>query len=74
MLNACYLFNNQMKQQRDGLATGEDASRALARVVMLDWEMEVTKLAEDNQLEMFLHSRYVDDTADSGMALAPGLR
>ena len=41
---------------------------------MLDWDMEVTKLAEDNQLEIHLHSRYADDTADAGKALAPGLR
>ena len=74
MENVCYLFNNQVKQQEEGLATGEDASRALARIVMLDWDMEVTKLAEDNQLEIYLHSRYVDDTADAGKALAPGLR
>ena len=41
---------------------------------MLDGDMEVTKLADDNQLEISLHSRYVDDTADAGKALAPGLR
>ena len=31
MENVCYLFNNQVKQQEEGLATGEDASRALVR-------------------------------------------
>ena len=56
------------------MATGKDASRALARVVMLDWDIEVMVLARDNQLEIYLHSRYVDDTADAGQALAPGLR
>ena len=74
MENVCYLFNSEVKQQEDGLATGEDASRGLARVVMLDWDIEVTQLARDNQFEIYLHSRYVDDTADAGQALAPGLR
>ena len=74
MENVCYLFNGQVKQQEEGLATGEDAARAMARVVMLDWDMEVVKLAAVNQLKLYLHSRYVDDTADAGKALAPGLR
>ena len=74
MENVCYLFNREVKQQEDGLATGEDAARAMARVVMLDWDMEVTRLARDNELELLLHSRYVDDTADAGQALAPGHR
>ena len=46
----------------------------MAKVVMLDWDIEVTRLARDNELELLLHSRYVDDTADAGQALAPGHR
>ena len=41
---------------------------------MLDWDMEVAKLTAENQLKIFLHSRYMDDTADAAKALEPGLR
>ena len=41
---------------------------------MLDWDMDVAKSAADNQLEISLHSRYVDDTSDAAKALDPELR
>ena len=60
-------------QQEEILATGEKSSRALARVAMFDWDMEVINLAEDNQLEIYSQSRYSNGTADAGKALAPRL-
>ena len=41
---------------------------------MVDWHMELSKLAPDNQVEIYMYSRFVDDTADARKALTPGLR
>ena len=41
---------------------------------MVDWHMELSKLAAENQVEIYMYSRFVDDTADARKALTPGLR
>ena len=74
MSNTCYLFDGVVRQQSSGLATGEDISRALARVVMLDWDKKVTERARTNGLQLYYHGRYVDDAEEVGRALAPGTR
>ena len=74
MANSCYLFRGEIRQHSSGLATGEDISRAVARVVMLDWDKQVTELAEYNNLQLYYHGRYVDDAEEAGKALAPGTR
>ncbi len=74
MDNSCYLFHNEARQQTGGLYIGEDASRVLARLVMLDWTVELLKLAEMNHLQLFYHGHYVDDAEQVGRALPPGTR
>ena len=74
MENSCYQFNGEMREQTSGLATGEDISRCVARVVMLDWDRKVTELAELNNLKLYFHGRYVDDAEEAGKALPAGTR
>ena len=69
-----YTWNKEVKLQGSGLPIGLDLTRAVARLVLLDWDQQFLRLARANQLELFLYSRFVDDTANAMEGLAPGLR
>ena len=58
----------------EGLAIGLDLSRAVGRLVMLEWDQKFLKLARDNQLNIYMYKRYVDGSAEGMEALKPGLR
>ena len=49
-------------------------TRAVARLVMLDWDQRFLNLAADNKITLHMYNRYVDDTANGAEALAPGMR
>ena len=53
---------------------GLDLSRAVGRLVMLEWDQRFLRLARDNQLNIFMYKRYVDDSAEGMEALKPGVR
>ena len=40
----------------------------------MDWDSKVRKLSNDNDLQLYYHGRYVDDSEEAGKALAPGTR
>ena len=58
-----------------GLAIGLHLSRAVGRLLMLEWDHKLRlNLARDNQLNINMFKRYVDDSAEGMDALKPGLR
>ena len=69
-----YTRNKEIKKQVEGLAIGLDLSRAVGRLVMLEWDQKFLKLARDNQLNIYMYKRYVDGSAEGMEALKPGLR
>ena len=74
MENHLFVWHNEVKLQVDGLGIGADLTRAVARLVMLDWDQKLLQLAEHNKLTVYMYNRYVDDTANGMEALAPGVR
>ena len=69
-----YTWHKEVKKQVGGLAIGLDLSRAVGRLVMLEWDQKFLKLARDNQINIYMYKRYVDDSAEGMEALKPGLR
>ena len=69
-----YIWHKTVKQQVGGLAIGLDLSRAVGRLVMLEWDRRFLDLASNNQLAVYMYKRYVDDSAEGMEALKPGLR
>ena len=48
----------------DGLPIGLDLTRAVARLIMMDWDQQFLRLAAANNVTYHLYSRYMDDTAN----------
>ena len=69
-----YSWHREVKSQLKGLGIGEDLTRAVARLIMLDWDLKFTTLAEENRLTTYMYKRFVDDTANAMVALSPGTR
>ena len=74
MENHLYVWHKEVKLQVDGLGIGADLTRAVARLVMLDWDSKFLQLVEDNKMTAYMYNRYVDDTTNGMKALAPGMR
>ena len=72
--NHMYIWHKGVRKQMSGLAIGLDLSRAVGRLVMLEWDRRFLELARDNQLTTYMYKRYVDDSAEGMEALKPGLR
>ena len=64
-----YTWHKEVKKQVGGLAIGLDLSRAVGRLVMLEWDQKFLKLARDNQINIYMYKRYVDDSAEGMEAL-----
>ena len=45
-----YNWNREVRSQSQGLGIGEDLTRAVARLVMLDWDKNFIALAEESKL------------------------
>ena len=69
-----YNWNREVRSQSQGLGIGEDLTRAVARLVMLDWDLKFIAMLEENKLTNYMYKRYVDDTANAMAALSPGTR
>ena len=69
-----YNWHSEVREQVEGLGIGSDLTRAVARLVMLDWDQKFINLAQENKLKYHMYSRYVDDTVNGVEALAPGMR
>ena len=69
-----YLWHREVKMQVDGLPIGLDLTRAVARLVMMDWDQQFLRLAAANNITYHLYSRYMDDTANGTEAMQPGTR
>ena len=63
-----------MKEQQDGLPIGLDLTRAVARLVLMDWDQQFLRLASANNITYHLYYRYMDDTANGTEAIQPGIR
>ena len=74
MENHLYIWHKEVKHQVDGLGIGADLTRAVARLIMLDWDRKFLQLVEDNKMTAYMYNRYVDDTTNDMKALAPGMR
>ena len=69
-----YNWNREVRSQSQGLGIGEDLTRAVARLVMLDWDLKFIAMLEENKLTNYMYKRYVDDTANAMAAISPGTR
>ena len=69
-----FVWHKNVMKQEEGLGIGSDLTRAVARLVMLDWDQKFLNLAQENKLKYHMYSRYVDDTVNGVEALAPGMR
>ena len=74
MENHLFIWHKEVMRQVDGLGIGADLTRAVARLVMLDWDQKLLELMEHNKMTIYMYNRYVDDTANGMEALAPGMR
>ena len=69
-----FVWHKEVMKKQAGLGIGSDLTRAVARLVMLDWDQRFLNLAMDNKITIYMFNRYVDDTANAARALAPGMR
>ena len=69
-----YTWKGEVKMQGSGLPIGLDITRAVARIIMLDWDQHFLTLARNNNMEYYIYKRYVDDTANCTEILTPALR
>ena len=69
-----YTWHREVKEQQEGLPIGLDLTRAVARLVMLDWDQQFLELVRLNNITFHMFSRYIDDTANGAEALMPGTR
>ena len=69
-----YTWHREVKEQQEGLPIGLDLTRAVARLVMLDWDQQFLRLVRTNNITIHMYSRYIDDTANGAEALRPGTR
>ena len=60
-------------QEEEG-SIGERFTMALARIVMLDWDQKLLKLARENDVSMLMYKRYVDDGNQGLRSLPLGAR
>ena len=58
----------------DGLPIGLDLTRAVARLVLMDWDQQFLRLARANNISYHLYYRYMDDTANGVEVMRPGAR
>ena len=49
-------------------------TQALARLVMLDWDRKFLRLTSENNVEVLMYKRYVDDVNGISRVLEPGMR
>ena len=54
-----YIWHKGVKKQVGGLAIGLDLSRAIGRLVMLEWDKRFLDLARNNQLTMYMFRSHV---------------
>ena len=69
-----YLWHKEVMEQKEGLPIGLDLTRAVARLIMMDWDQQFLRLASANNITYYLYSRFMDDTANVTEALQPGTR
>ena len=69
-----YNWHKEVKEQQVGLPIGLDLTRAVARLVLLDWDQQFLRLVRANNITYHLYSRYMDDTANGAEALRPGTK
>ena len=69
-----YTWHREVKEQQEGLPIGLDLTRAVARLVLLDWDQKFLRLVRTNNITCHLYYRYMDDTSNGMEALRPGTR
>ena len=69
-----YNWHREVKEQQEGLPIGLDLTRAVARLVLLDWDQQFLRLVRANNVTLHLYYRYMDDTSNGMEALRPGTR
>ena len=55
-----YNWHLEVKKQVEGLGIGSDLTRAVARLVMLDWDNRFINLVQENKLTLYSYTRFVD--------------
>ena len=60
-----FVWHKEVMKKQTGLGIGSDLTRAVARLVMLDWDERFLNFAADNKITIYMYNRYVDDTANA---------
>ena len=74
MKNHYYVFNNEIRRQARGGATGNTLTMELSRMFGLWWDNQFLKLLESLQVMVLGYWRYVDDNGNALMSIDPGVR
>ena len=69
-----YVWNKEVREQEHGLPIGLDLTRAVARLVLMDWDQQFLRLSRTNNIKYHMYKRYVDDTANGTEELRCGVR
>ena len=61
MKNHVYVFNNELRKQRNGRAIGLELTGLLARIYMIWWDKQFLEKCAQNGILLKIYKRYVDD-------------
>ena len=59
--NHIFQFNDEIRKQENGGAIGVKAAGDIASLFMIWWDQEFIKKVQEEQIDMKLYTRYVDD-------------
>ena len=74
MRNHYYIFNNEIRRQGRGGATGNSLTMELSRMFGLWWDKQFLQMLESLQVKMMGYWRYVDDNGNALRSIDPGVR
>ena len=69
--NHIFVFNNELYKQMNGGAIGVSTAGDIANLFMVWWDREFKKKINENNIEMKLYTRYVDDETVVCRAIPP---
>ena len=61
MRNHVYVFDEELRKQREGGAIGLELTGLLARIYMIWWDKRFLQICAQNQVIVKIYKRYVDD-------------
>lgn len=72
MKNHVYIFDNELRRQKEGGAIGLELTGLLARIYMIWWDEQFLQKCADNQIVPVIYKRSVDDINTLLKSIGPG--